>query len=373
MRILMLSKALVVGAYQRKLEELAAIPGVELYVVVPPYWAEMNAGRLNLEQRYTNGYRLLVEPAVFNGHHHTHFYPGLAKHVARFRPDVFHIDEEPFNLATAHATWLGRRFGSSCVFYTWANIYRRYPPPFNLLEKFSYWGASAAIAGNAEAQAILRSKGFTKPVSIVPQFGVDPDIFAPPPEEAPQLRPMTVGYLGRLVPQKGVDLLLKAVAVSGADCNVSIIGDGVSRGQLEVLAQSLGIAGRVKFVPQVSSAVVPDVLKSLDVLVLPSITTKTWKEQFGRILIEAMSCGVPVVGSRSGEIPNVIGDAGLVFPESDVETLASMLAELATNQQMRRQLGLAGRRRVIAQYTQAAVARQHYEVYKSVVSGKAQT
>lgn len=369
MRVLMLSKAPVVGAYQRKLEELAAFPDVELRVVVPPYWTEANAGRLNLERCFTNGYRLIVEPAVFNGHHHTHFYPGLAKHVSGFRPDVFHIDEEPFNLATAHAMWLGRRTGCRCVFYTWANIHRRYPPPFNLLERFNYRGASAAIAGNAEAMAILRAKGFAKSISVIPQFGVDPDFFTPSAETEPKQGPVIVGYVGRLVPQKGVDLLLRAVAGSSIDCQIRIVGDGVSRRQLEELAGSLGLAGRVSFVPQVKSSLVPEMLRSLDILVLPSLTTRTWKEQFGRILIEAMSCGVPVVGSSSGEIPNVIGDAGLVFPEADAAALGARLGKLAMNREERRQYGVAGRRRVLENYTQAAVARRHHEVYRQLLAG----
>src|SRR5665647_1961645 len=104
MKVLMLSKALVVGAYQRKLEELAAIDGVDLTVIVPPYWQETNAARFDLEKRFVDGYKLIVEPMVFNGHHHAHFYPRIGGHIARLRPDILHIDEEPFNLATFHAT-----------------------------------------------------------------------------------------------------------------------------------------------------------------------------------------------------------------------------------------------------------------------------
>src|SRR5690349_15376581 len=110
MKILMLSKAPLRGAYQRKLEELAALPGVEeLNVIVPPYWKEPRVGRVPLEKAYTRGYNLIVEPMALNGNYHLHFYPRLARWVKQLRPDLFHVDEESFNLATVQGIRLARR------------------------------------------------------------------------------------------------------------------------------------------------------------------------------------------------------------------------------------------------------------------------
>ncbi len=108
MRVLMVSKACVVGAYQKKLEELARLPEMDLTVVVPPYWRD-ERGVTYLERQHTSGYQLVVEPMALNGHFHLHFYPGLGKQLRRVQPDLVHIDEEPYNLATAHALWLARR------------------------------------------------------------------------------------------------------------------------------------------------------------------------------------------------------------------------------------------------------------------------
>jgi glycosyltransferase involved in cell wall biosynthesis len=101
--------------------------------------------------------------------------------------------------------------------------------------------------------------------------------------------------------------------------------------------------------------------------VLPSRTRPNWKEQFGRALVEAMACEVPVVGSDSGEIPNVIGDAGLVFPEGDVAALAGHLRRLQDSQDMRRDLGRRGRARVLDRFTQARVAEQTYQLYRQIL------
>jgi glycosyltransferase involved in cell wall biosynthesis len=107
--------------------------------------------------------------------------------------------------------------------------------------------------------------------------------------------------------------------------------------------------------------------RSLDVLVLPSRTTPSWKEQFGRVLIEAMACERAVVGSSSGEIPQVIGEAGLIFPEGDHATLTTQLQRLLVEPDLRQRLGAAGRRRVLERFTMAQVAAQTVALYQRLV------
>jgi glycosyltransferase involved in cell wall biosynthesis len=387
MRILMLSKALVVGAYQKKAEELAALPGVDLTVAVPPSWREPGVGEQRLERRFVRGYRLVELPIWFNGRHHIHFYPAIGRLVANIRPEVFHIDEEAFNFATFMALRAGVRHGARSCFYNWATIDRRYPPPFGWFERYAFRHAAHAIAGAPEAAAIIRRHGYAGPISILPQFGVDPDLFAPVIDErrgegaagrggdrtnvAPSPpHPVTpsnfvVGYLGRLVPQKGVLDLIEALPLLPPQVQVRIIGDGVLRPQIEARAAELGVRERVEIITWTND--VPAELRRLDALALPSRTTRTWKEQFGRVLPEAMSCAVPVVGSSSGEIPNVIGDAGLLYPEGDLPALAAALRRLADDPALCADLGRRGRARILEKYTQAALARQYYEVYRSML------
>src|SRR5215210_1166783 len=252
MRILMLSKALVVGDYQKKAEELAALPGVELTVAVPPVWREPGVGDQVLERRFVRGYQLVVLPIWLNGRHHVHFYPAIERLLAQLRPDVFHIDEESFNFATYLAMRAGVRHGARCCFYNWATVDRRYPPPFGWFEQYAFRHAAHAIAGVQEAAEIMRRHGYSGPISVLPQFGVDPDLFAPnqrlgirdwgsgdgfsqPPIPSPQSlvpSPFVVGYLGRLVPQKGLLDLVEALPLLPAHTRVRLIGDGVQKQQL---------------------------------------------------------------------------------------------------------------------------------------------
>lgn len=377
MRVVMLSKAIVVGAYQRKLEELARLPGVELIAIAPPSWRD-SRGEVQLERVYTDGYQLLELPVALNGHFHAHFYPGLPQTLQRLQPDLIHVDEEPYNLASWQAFRWAAAHRCPALFFSWQNLLRQYPPPFNWIERANYSRAAFAIAGNEEAGRVLRAKGYAGPMTVLPQFGVDPDLYRPgaaPMMERPPGAALVVGYAGGLVAEKGVDLLLRAVwqcnqrlaADGAAGCHVVIAGTGPEQAALEDLALRLGLLDRVTFLGKVSSTAMPAVYASMDVLALPSRTIATWKEQFGRVLIEAMACRVPVIGSDSGEIPNVIADAGLVFPEDDAAALADLLIALAQQPALREHLARRGYGRATAHFTQARIAQQTYSVYQQIL------
>ncbi|MDM8529497.1 glycosyltransferase, partial [Anaerolineales bacterium HSG24] len=215
MKVLMLSKACIVGTYQKKLEEIAALPGVDLTVVVPPSWNDPHSPTM-LEKIHLDGYEMIVTPMTWNGHFHIHYYPHLKHIVRRIRPDVFHIDEEPYNLSTFQAMRLARQVGARSVVFTWQNIYRRYPPPFGLMERYVLKRADALLVGNYEAEGVWRQKGYRGHIEQIPQFGVDTSIYyrhkrptrrgrmsafkfrsvSPPTQPT-----LAIGYIGRLVPE----------------------------------------------------------------------------------------------------------------------------------------------------------------------------
>lgn len=363
-RVLMLSKALVVGIYQRKLEAIAAHDDIDLLAVVPRSWRD-ERGELALERVYTSGYRLEVLPLRFNGNYHLHLYDGLGAVMRAFRPDVVHIDEEPYNAATWQALIHARRVGAKTLFFSWQNLLRRYPPPFGWGEQWTLRRVDYALFGTESARQVYAVKGYRGPSAVIPQFGTDAALFAPPDAPRPD-RPFTIGYFGRLVAEKGLDDLLAACARLSGDWELRLVGGGPLRATLEAQAAALGIGPRVTFVGQVASTAMPDEYRRLDAFALPSRTRPNWKEQFGRVLIEAMASSVPVIGSDSGAIPGVIGDGGLVFPEGDVDALAAHLAALQASPEQRVSLGARGRKRVLAHFTHERIAAETVEVYRSL-------
>lgn len=363
MRVLIVSKALVSGVYRKKLSALARL-GVEVIAVVPPSWRE-SGGEQRLEETAADGFDLVVSPVRWNGHFHLHYYPELPALIHRIHPDLLYMDEEPYNLATLLGVRAAGKRGVRSLFFTWQNILRRYPLPVRMVEREVYRSVTHAIAGTEQAAAVLRAKCFAKGISVVPQFGVDAGLFSPgPPPEGP----FTIGFFNRLIPAKGAMQTLAAFAELPEDSRLRIIGDGPLRPALEQEIAARRLHQRISLSPRVPSACMPDAIRSVHAVVLPSLTTPRWKEQFGRILIEAMACGVPVIGSDSGEIPRVIGDAGLIVPEGDVGVLRDALRRLYENRSLRTLLGEAGRQRVLDRFTNECVARLTYEACEAAMS-----
>ena len=360
MKVLLLSKAFLASEYRKKLVALGRLPELEVVAAGPRHWGR-GRQRQEHEPGDSDDYRMEFLNCRFNGRYHLHHYPGLGRLLDLHKPDLVHIDEEPYNLAAAHAAFAARRRGIPSIFFAWQNIVRRYPPPFSQFERYCY-RTCGAIAGTQQAVSVLRSKGYSGPLAAIPQFGVDPGHFAPSGDDGPGAGELVVGYAGRLVAEKGLAVLLAAAAAMDPPPRLRIAGSGPMIEELRRAGAAGPLAQRISLLGQFDSGRMPEFLNSLHVLVLPSLDRANWIEQFGRVLIEAMSCGRAVVGSDSGAIPLVIGDAGLIVPQGDAGALAGTLHQLRDTR-LRRKLGIAGRRRVLDRFTHDGVARASAEFY----------
>lgn len=216
----------------------------------------------------------------------------------------------------------------------------------------------------------------------MPQLGVDERVFTPQaqPELAAKLGifsdEFVVGFVGRFVPEKGLLTLLQSlISIKNKPWKLLLLGRGYLQAEILKIAAENQIQDRVIIIESVPHDVVPQYINLMDTLVLPSETTykfKTltaagWKEQFGHVIIEAMACKVPVIGSNSGEIPHVIGDAGLIFPEGDAQALANCLTQLIDNPELRHKVGAMGYQKAMDKYTNKALAQQQLEFYRGLV------
>ncbi|HDY88501.1 MAG TPA: glycosyltransferase family 1 protein [bacterium] len=366
MKVLVIWKALVSEAYHKKLKELAKFKDIELTLIVPTKWHNTI-----LEKKYCEEYKIIPRKVILNGHNHLHWYSGLEKIVRQIRPDIFHIEEEHYSLVTYQAIRLAKKYKMKCLFVSWQNIYKEYPFPFSRIERYNLEKADYAIAGSKEVKDILVRKGLADDcISIIP-LGTDPLLFRK--MESTELRSrlrleaFTIGYIGRFVKEKGIYDLLKAVSQIKNKFNLLMVGSGRLKYKIKAEGRRLGILKRIRILDSIPSSQVPYYISCMDCLVLPSRTAKKWKEQFGRVLIEAMSCEVPVVGSDSGEIPNVIGDSGLVFKEGDIDDLFSKLELLINDVDLRTELAKKGRQRVLDNFTQEKIARETYRIYNKIM------
>ena len=356
----------------RKVLALAAQPGLELWHVAPRRWTD-SFRTYEQELSQGRGYHLLLADAFpLRDDSHRFIYRPPTLYLNRILPDVIHIEEEPDSLAALEAAVARRIWAPSArlVLFTWQNVRRTRHAAVERIARYVLRRTDHVIAGNREAIEVLQQQGYTGPATVIPQLGVDTSIFRPR-DDAASLRSelglngFVTGYVGRFVQEKGLDVLLKAAARM-QDSRVLLIGRGPLQAEIETMAESLGMRQRLTILPALPHQDVPRYLTALDVLVLPSRTTAWWKEQFGHVLIEAMACGTPVVGSDSGAIPEVIGTAGLVFPEGDADALAQRLQALAHGPDQRARLIRLGSARVAQHYTHERIAEQTARVYESL-------
>ncbi|HEY2957427.1 MAG TPA: glycosyltransferase [Actinomycetota bacterium] len=364
-KVLRVYHSAVVGEWRERDRQLRR-RGARVTLVAPTAWRE--GGR---QVPLDAGPDTFVVPARTWGRHPALFAYDplpLLRLLRRERFDHVDVHEEPCSLAAAEVRLLRRWFqpGSKLLLYSAQNIPKRYPLPFRHFETAALAEAAGVYVCNRAAGEVLRGKGFTGTVEVLP-LGVDVERFAPGPDgDRPAgARPLLVGYVGRLTPEKGVDVLLRAAAGQPA-WSLRIVGDGPAREELRRLAAGLGLARRVEFTAALPHHRLPELYRTIDVLAVPSRPTPRWQEQFCRVAVEAMASGVPVVASASGSLPEVVGDAGVLVPAGDPAALAAALLDLAERPARRRELGDRGRRRS-ARFSWGAVAAAHLALYQEVL------
>lgn len=378
MRVLVISHPAVASAYRRKFELIAS--RVELRLVVPEAWPE-EARRVSASEQETPDWTTPL-PIAFEGYYSRYFYrKGLAAVFRAFLPDIVHVEEEPYSLSAGQALWMTRRFAPNARFIFRTSLsaeirLKSVAVPFlRFIERQVFARSDCAFVLSERAADIMRLHGYRGATRVFPN-GVDTRVFRPfsDAERAEVRRSLgvggapVVGYVGRLIAVKGVETLIDAIGALGGVCGL-IVGEGPHRASLEARAAAVGVSERVRFVGSHPPERVAALLNAMDAFVLPSRTSPEWVEFFGRVAVEAMACGAPVVGSDSGEIPRTIGDAGLVFPEGDASALADRLARILRDPLLSAELQERGIERVRTLYAWEAVALDTVAAYRAVAEG----
>ena len=361
---------------QPKAQELGAMPEIDLRVLVPDRWLHYGKWRTPQVPEQASFKMIggnVVRPWCGLAQWYFHSYRGLKALLDEFKPDVVDLWEEPWNYLSAQICDLRERHYPKMriVSETEQNIYKVLPYPFEQYRARTLGAADYLIGRSIEAIDVVRRKGYEGPAAVVPN-AVDEVLFSPQDRERCRKESgfdgFVVGYVGRLVPEKGLVDLIDMLAYTPGQVNVVIVGDGPMREELERRAIAVGVAERVRFIAGCALDQLPGIMGALDTLVLPSRTTARWKEQFGRVLIEAQSCGIPVIGSDSGAIPDVVGEAGIVVPEGEPLALSYAVRDLVTDRELFAALASTGRRQVEERYTWRCVARHMVAIYEDVLS-----
>lgn len=367
--------AAVLAANQNYLHHLATAPGLNVTLLIPPSWDE-STSMVEAHIPAVAAYRVRVDEVKKAYKGLSFRYKNIRATLQELQPDVIFLYEEPYSYVALQMMYWKRKIcpNAKFIFYSWQNLDCRYSFLRRQIESYVFRHSDMAIAGSKDVEDVLRLHGYGKEIRRIP-LAIDPMDF-PALTDANErtllrnelaLSTSTIGYIGRLAQEKGLTDLLQALALLPRHCwQLLLIGSGNDEAELRQLAEQLQINERIHWIPYVKNTEMYRYYAAMDVFVLPSRTTRDWKEQFGRVLIEAMVCGTPVLGSSSGEIPIVIGDTGLVFREQDPPDLAAALEKMLTNESLRQQMAEQGKQRVLAHYTWERVGLETARLVKEV-------
>lgn len=393
MKILTVSHTYIVDLNCEKLRSLARIdPTIEVTVVVPKRWNPGGVQSKAIESKLKEEDRFSIVPISNfsqNNQGLLSFGVEIVSLLRRVKPDIIQVEQGAKSLGYAELITLNHLLNLKAknVFFTWWNLPYKVKFPVSLLEGYNLRHTDGLVAGNQDGADILREHGYDGPVCVMPQLGVDEVLFQPEkqPALAEQLgiraEEFVIGFAGRFVEEKGLVTLFNALQkLSGTNkierpWKLLLLGRGPLEKRLKEESKTMGFSDRIIWLNSVPHADVPKYINMMDTLVLPSETTYAtqtlsatgWKEQFGHVIIEAMACQVPVIGSDSGEIPHVIKDSGLIFPEGDAASLAEKIATLINSPEQRRELARRGRDRVLKKYTNTALASQLLSFYETLL------
>jgi L-malate glycosyltransferase len=390
MRILVASHTYIVDINRAKFKILANLePGIEVTIVVPQRWKPGGVQNKIIETEFYQQGSFKVVP-IYNLSQNNQglltFGTDIIRLLQEFQPQIIQVEQGSKSLAYAQLILLNKllKLKAKNILFTWWNLSYELKWPVSVLENCNLQHTDGIIAGNLDGANILRQSGYQNTLKVMPQLGVDEALFESTSKDTDLSRrfgieptDFVVGYVGRFVEEKGLLTLAEALAgLKQLPWKWLLVGQGRLRSKIAEKSIAWGISDRIIWVESVSHEEVPAYINLMDCLVLPSqtsykfktLTTVGWKEQFGHVLIEAMACKIPVIGSDCGEIPHVIGDAGLVFPEGNAEKLRECLHELIERPELVADLGDRGYNRVMNNYTNQVLAEQLLEFYQDLLA-----
>jgi phosphatidyl-myo-inositol dimannoside synthase len=377
LRLLSIGHSYVVMMNRRLVHEMARVgeDRWEVTAVAPTcFHGSRDLRSVRFEPAADEPCRVLAVPAYLTNRVHFFLYGWRLRSILSERWDFIHCWEEPYILVGGQVAWWAPR-RTPLVFRTAQSLNKRYPVPFRWIEHYAMERSAGWIcSGSLVAQNLSARPGYVdRPRARIP-LGVDVAAFHPDPAPRGPLfarlawdpsGPPVVGYLGRFVPEKGVELLQRALDSLQTPWRALFVGAGPSEPALRQWSQRHG--DRVRICSDVTHDQVPAYLNIMDVLCAPSQTTPGWKEQFGRMVVEAFASGVPFIGSDSGEIPHVVRDAGVIVGERDEAGWARAIADLLNDPRKRGDLAARGLQRAHQEFAWPVVAQRYLDFFDSIV------
>lgn len=384
MKILIVSHTYISSINREKWKVFSKkYPQADLKILIPKKWPanffNIEAGNFKTDNLENCEFIALGTRNSGNEVLYSYKFFDLIKLIRSFKPDLIHVEQGDNAFSYFQLILLSRIFSrkTKFSFFTWVNWKHKWSFKYKLfwgfIERFNLKHSSGAIVGNNVAKDVLRDKFFLKEIQILLQLGVDQKYFYPAKalnSVSSEKTKFKIGFIGRIIKEKGVFDLIKAFSLLENKYNnweLVFLGNGDEKNNLINFIQQNKLIDRVEFIDSVDHKNVGIILNQFDIFVLPSYDTPEWKEQFGHVLIEAMACEVPILGSTGGYIPNVIGDSGLIFKQKNINDLKDKLEMLMASEDLRKSFALSGFNRFKNNFSYEMIADKTYSFWNKIL------
>jgi glycosyltransferase involved in cell wall biosynthesis len=399
--LVIISHAYVYTPYREKIEALAKYQDLNITLITPEFGLEGGGQKVYTTPYQGKSYKHIILSGYFTGKLNFFIFKNLKRTLQSLNPDIILLEEEYWTQIAAQVTYITKKFlpttklillSQENICHIWENeaksIYQKFRySSFRLIEKFIIPKLDALVFQFPEVwkdfeQRMLELK-FKGIKGTFPQLGVDYEKFSTPIKNTKldeikqnlniQENDFVYGYIGRITQEKGVEDLIYALAGwNKPNTKVLLIGNGHKQ-YLELLSQlidKLNLNNIIHIHPAISFEDIPAYFQILDISILLSHTTPIWKEQFGRVLVESMAAGTPVIGSDSGAIPLVIDKVGYIVLEKDILSIREALIEAYTNELKYSKMSKSSKKRVEKEFSYQAIAEKTYNFIKEIKKNK---
>lgn len=384
-RVMIVSHACALPQNQKLFAIAAAERDWEITLVLPSFWTNEYGDVMPAELFPGFDARLLHYPVFRNGSVPLHGYRVRAARVLKeYRPEILYCHNEPYAVSTIQ--WARAARHASVIsfgYFSCQNLVKRYPLPFRIGERFVYRRSKFAFPITEAVDQVHRTKGYANASTILP-LGFDADQYfrgqhleVGGSDEGSLTRStnetVSFAFIGRVVEEKGLVTLAAALGkIRDLDWSLTMVGSGPYQETVRAAFARHEVADRVHWRGFIPHAEVAKFYGEIDCLLLPSESRPNWTEQFGRVLVEAMACGVPVIGSDSGEIPNIIRQTGggLVFQEANASDLAGKMVQMIADIDDRRSMAESGHRYVHRHYALHRLADRFADAIEASVENR---
>ncbi|MCK4667248.1 glycosyltransferase family 4 protein [Candidatus Dependentiae bacterium] len=363
LKVLFIKHDGVLRVNRRYLEIISEKRDWEVHLISPESWCAPSFKKRYLFEDSND--KIIKHPIPASFVRHPIFFKYKSSSIKRLskeiNPDVVFISNDPY----AITSYQGIKYNKDkkIIIYGVQNIHKFIPFPFSSIYRHNLKYCNYFLGCNKETLKINQAWGFKGPIDYLP-IGIDRNSFKRKNNNLLS-SPPNIGFFGRIEEIKGIKYLVKALNKLNRSIKFIIVGEGSLKGWILKNLTNKKVQLEIKsFIPHVE--IYKEYLK-LDLLIVPSITIWRWKEQFGRVLVESMASGVPVIGTDSGAIPDVLGDAGLIVKERSAEAIANAIKILLNNEEKRLELIENGIKRVEKYFYWESVADKVISVIEKLI------